>query len=432
MNKVLNPRSTLHALRPSGYGTADVESLLSYFCRLAVSHATSVALLARNVADAMGSELREGFDWHERNLSGVGEAAQTWASSLSAMTGVGNLDHLTLGMWRDVLAPTGLAASSGGRWCPDCFEEDRLQGGSPYFRLAWDVGAVKACSKHGVRLEEVCPDCGRTGTRHRATYVVPGWCTHCCVFLGRHAKAPSLPVNSGEIWVADQVGQVLAAQASLNEPPQRRRLQDAIRDLVARLDGGKGALFAKRIEVSKGTVHYWTRGETIPTMTACLRISANSGLPLMKLLTGDLTEWEVPGEIAQLDLDLGGRGGRESRRELDWERIHRELQWFARLPSPVSVAEVARQLDLDARQLYLKANAETRLLGERWKTYEKRRAEASHAKARSYVEAACRSLRQEGRALNLREVQARVPREVLGTVEHLFDMLKDIKLESGS
>lgn len=430
MNKALNPRSSLHALKPYGCGTADVETLLSYFCRVAVSHSVSVASLARTVANVMGSELREGFDWHERNLSGLGAAAQTWSSGLSAMTGLGNLDHLTLSVWRDVLAPTGLAAPGGGRWCPACFEDDRLEDRSPYFRLAWDIGAVKACSKHGTQLVDVCPDCGRTGTRHKATYVVPGWCTHCGAFLGNHAKAPKLPANSGVLWVADQVGQMLAVQARLTEPPPRSRLQDAIRELIARLDGGKGAAFAKRIGVSKGAVHYWTRGDTIPTLGACLRTSAQSGLPLVKLLTGDLRNWEVPDEIVQLDLDLGASTRREARRELDWNHIREELRRFTRLPSPVSVAEVARQLEVDTRQLYLKANAETRLLGERWKAYEKRRREASQAQARSHVEDVCRSLREEGRAINLREVEARLPRQVLGSVEHLFDVLKDIRLEN--
>lgn len=32
----------------------------------------------------------------------------------------------------------------------------------------------------------------------------------------------------------------------------------------------------------------------------------------------------------------------------------------------------------------------------------------------------------------MREIQALGPREVLGSVENQFDMLKDIKLESGS
>lgn len=53
------------------------------------------------------------------------------------------------------------------------------------------------------------------------------------------------------------------------------------------------------------------------------------------------------------------------------------------------------------------------------------------AKARPHIEAACRSLLAEGCAISLREIEARVPREVLTTVERLFDMLQDIQRELG-
>ncbi|WP_249354801.1 MULTISPECIES: TniQ family protein [Ralstonia] len=52
----VNPRSTLHALAPIGIGTPEVESLLSYLCRLAASHAVSVTELSRKVAGTIGQE----------------------------------------------------------------------------------------------------------------------------------------------------------------------------------------------------------------------------------------------------------------------------------------------------------------------------------------------------------------------------------------
>lgn len=51
---ISNPRSTLHALEPIGLGTPEVESLLSYFCRLAVSHSVSAAALCRQFAKTVG------------------------------------------------------------------------------------------------------------------------------------------------------------------------------------------------------------------------------------------------------------------------------------------------------------------------------------------------------------------------------------------
>lgn len=95
MDKIKNPRSALHALEPIGLGTTEVESLLSYFCRLAVSHSTSTLSLSRAVARRFEHEVEEQFDWYHRQLSGMGEAALTWSGALSALTSVPRLDRLT-------------------------------------------------------------------------------------------------------------------------------------------------------------------------------------------------------------------------------------------------------------------------------------------------------------------------------------------------
>lgn len=429
--KLHNPRSALHALAPLGRGTPDVESLLSYFCRLAVSHSVSVAALARMVAEAANHELREGFDWHERNLSGCGASAETWASALSALTSVGHLDRLTLVAWRDVIAQSGLAAA-GGRWCPDCFADDRSSGKPPYFRLAWDIGAVTVCQRHRTPLADVCPDCGRTGIRHKATYVVPGWCTHCGAFLGTRGATPPQPASPETLWVARQVGLLLAAQDALTVAPTRERLHDAIRTLVTRLDHGKSAVFARRIGLGKATVHNWLRTGGIPMLGASLRMALHAGLSLPTFLAGDLDGWEPPQASVQMDLGLVVSGAqRETPRELDWDLLRAQLVEFASLLTPISLAEAARRLEVDTRHLYLQANKEARILGERWRLYVKRRGEATRAKARQCIENACRALIAEGRAITLREVEERVPHDILATVERLFDMLQDIKEELG-
>lgn len=433
MNHMMaNPRSTLHALKPLGCGTPEVESLLSYFCRLAVSHSVSVSSLARTVANALEGELREDFDWHERNLSGTGESAQTWAGALSALTGVGHLDQLTLLAWRDVMAQRGLTARRG-RWCPDCLADDVAQGGTPYFRLAWEVAEVNVCHQHRSPLVDVCPDCGRTGTRHKATYVVPGWCTHCGAFMGRRAGDDETSVTPEALWVARHVGLLLASHGMLGKPAIRTDMQEAIKTLVTRLDGGKATLFARRVGLSKTTVHHWLKDGGVPTLGNALCIAANVGLSLSKLLLGDLEGWEPPTVVNQLALGLGldGQGKRDTPRELDWGHIKAELTRFASLPTPISVAEAARRLDVDDRHLYLRANTEARKLGERWKQRQTAQREGARARARPHLEQACRAILAEGRAISLREVEARVPREVLASVERLFDMLQDIKGELG-
>jgi len=424
-----NPRSTLHALAPIGLGTPHVESLLSYFCRLVVSHSVSVAALSRQVAKTVGWELSDKFDWHASQVSGIGEAANNWSAALSALTSVERLDRLTLLSWRHVTAQSNLAAACS-RWCPQCLAEDLETGKTPYFRLAWDVKAVTVCSKHKTQLVHVCPDCGRTNARHNSAYVVPGWCAHCGGFLGNVIHL--VPARPEEIWKASQVGSVLQAQPTLASAPTRELLHETIGDLVTRLDNGKGALFARRIGLSKGTVHHWLKDGGIPTLPAHLRIASQAGVALPALLTGNLKEWQPDsGEIYQLALLFPDQTRRTVPHAVDWERIRGELVALSKLPSIVSVSEAARRLDIDARQLYRNANKEARVLSERWKHYMQRRGEQNLANARVAIEAACREMLTEGIAINLRELETRVPKEILGRVRGVIDLLQDAKEKLG-
>lgn len=426
-----NPRSMLHALTPKGQGTGQVESLVSYFCRLAVSHSTSVTALAKVVGQTMGSVFQADFDWRDRNLSGIGGSAVTWSSALAAMTGVERLDKLTLSNWNQVLAPRGLMAPSTGKWCPHCLDEDRQQGSSPYFRLAWDLKSVNACERHGTQLVCVCTDCGQTGVRHKSAYVIPGWCTQCGAFLG--SSQPCLEASPEAVWIAEQVGKLLVAQASIKTPPEMATVQQTLTTLVVRMDRGNGAAFGARVGVAKSTVHCWTHGKTALTLETTLRIAAATGLTLDKLLIADLSGWSRPTDVCQLDLELelGSRQRTAPDRSIDWDKVRTQLLRFSKELLPISLAEAARRLEIDASYLYLHANKEARILSAHWQAYSKREVAVRRRQARESVLRACQQLLNEGKSLNMREVQGLLTSEELGAVRHLIDMLTDIKQELG-
>lgn len=429
-----NPRSSLHALTPIGMGTGQVESLQSYFCRLAVSHAVSLPSLARRVANTLPGELRENFDWHERNLNGTSEVTHSWAAALSALTSVGHLDKLTLLPWREVVAQRSLIAKSG-RWCPDCFAEDQELGKQPYFRLVWELSDVKICHRHQAPLVNICPDCGRRDTRHKATYVIPGWCSCCGGFLGRRAQGDAChpSVTPEAMWVSRQAEQLVAAQQQISVTPTMSSLAAAIQTIVTRMDAGKSAAFARRVGLSKATVHHWLRDDGTPTLGASLQIAAHAGLTLPDLLSGKLDGWAPPMPNSQLVLDLRVelKGKRSAPRTLDWDAIKAELRSFMSLSVPISVAEAGRRLNIDDRHLYLRANQEARALGERWKRHLAMQKRQVLAEARPYLIAACSDIAMEGKAVSLREIESRVPAAVLGRIESLFDVLVDIKNELG-
>ena len=114
--------------------------------------------------------------------------------------------------------------------------------------------------------------------------------------------------------------------------------------------------------------------------------------------------------------------------------FERTLVWNARqrprrepLPTPISVREVSRQMGIEVRQLYLSSNQTTRQLGERWMAYRKRRRQANLEQAMPHLEAAGREVLIAGKSLNLREMTARVPTEVLSGVQGLYDVLRDVR-----
>ncbi|QSI78552.1 TniQ family protein [Niveibacterium microcysteis] len=328
--------------------------------------------------------------------------------------------------WREVMALKGLATTRA-RWCPQCFAEDLAESRDPYFRLGWDIGAVTACYRHRVVLADTCPDCGRVGTRHKGTYVVPGWCCHCGSFLGT-GEAGCRPASPEELWTARQVGLLLAEQGSLTQTPSRQFWRDAVVEVISRMDSGKSAVFARRVGLSKSTLHHWLQQDGIPTLAGSLAIAAHAGLALPAMLRGDLSGWTPP-QMGQLELPLSTKGHdrRGTPRHLDWNEIRMRLTEFAHSPNPISVSEAGRCLEVDARHLYLRANREARVLGERWKAHLRMNAEARQAHARPYVEAACRAVLDEGRAISLRELETRVPKPILASVDSLFDMVDEVR-----
>lgn len=94
--ELLNTRSMLNPVAPIGVGTPEVESMVSYFCRLAMSHCISTTELHRIVDRTMQWQLSEKYDWCQVGLSGMSDAAERMADALSKLTGIGNLDSLTL------------------------------------------------------------------------------------------------------------------------------------------------------------------------------------------------------------------------------------------------------------------------------------------------------------------------------------------------
>ena len=169
--------------------------------------------------------------------------------------------------------------------------------------------------------------------------------------------------------------------------------------------------------------------DNTPTLEASLRVASQSGISLAKLLSGDIGGWNPPSKGQQLALALLKPEARQRapRREIDWDEVELQLQRCLLLATPISVREVSRRLGIEPRQLYLNFNQTTRQIAGRWKTYLARRRDAHLEEAMPHLESAGREVLSAGKSLNLREMTAYVPAQVLSGVHGLFGVLRDVR-----
>lgn len=363
MNHMNNPRSTLHVLTPMGLDTTEVESLSSYFCRLAHSHGMTARNLAAWVLQHFEQPVPDDFKWYRRSFSGMSEETDKWAVWLAELTGVASLDRLTVSPWRSLLAKAALMPTSD-RWCPRCLSEDKAKDQPLHLRLAWDLAPVTACLRHKVELVSDCPHCGKSKVRNRASTVVVGYCTACGGFLG---DAKATPATPQALWVARQAGQMLATAPRVGADG----VTGLIETIIERMASGNVAAFAQQLGLSKSGVWHWVRKGGLPTLPAWLAIALHGGIGLETLFAGTLESWELPTKPVQLPIPLAEspRKGIQSRK-LDWDGIRQQLRRMMEEETPITLIEACERAGVEYKLLYLRANMEARAISDRYRRHQ--------------------------------------------------------------
>jgi hypothetical protein len=422
MNHDLNPRSVLHALEPIDLGTPTVESLTSYFCRLAYSHSFSATQLASWLLERHRLPIPNDFKWCQRNFISMDNETSRWAAWLSEMTGVGNLDQLSLVPWKHLIGGPGLTPKSD-RWCPLCLKEDRASDCDPYLRLIWDLAPNTACLIHKVELAHQCPHCKRSNVRNRASIVVPGYCTSCGGFLG-DAETPSATPEA--LWIARQLGLMLS-----NPPPENlnSNLADTLGLVIAKMVGGNVARFATKLELSKSTVWGWVNRGGLPTLHAWLNICRHTGLTLDRHMNSDLEGWVPPIDPPQFSLGLSqsGRKGISSR-TLDWVEIDKQLQSILTEDIPITLSETCQRLGIDHKLLYLRANQKARAISARYREYEIHEKERRELLIKNKLSGVLKQRLADGYdGISARDVQNLLAGTELANNRSLFALIKEVR-----
>jgi TniQ len=393
-------RSQLIRLAPCGLGTPFVESLGSYFLRLADAHGVSPQVMIREVVfphyytEDNKKSWHCGDYWKKTTCITPGKHNELWVHRLGELTRMDGLEGLTLGFLRGRVSNLGLT-SVEGRWCPICFQEDRT--GTPYGQLLWAIDAVTCCPKHKIKLIRKC-DCKKDRSA-RARYIkhLPQICSKCGYELEVDQDQALVIAEPLELLhaglVADLLGTGEHLMAMTKNPGISEFLQDSIRENAS----GNASLLSKQLGVSKSKMHSWSHGRNIPEFREIVQIAAAHCCPIVDVLTG-----RSGGVIGKQMLErppLPHRAKSRSSRGRDsicWEKINTALKEQLQLHPPISLADAARRLGMRPDHLRHATPELCAAISLRWQEYRTAQAQERDVEVEQRTMLAARLMAESG------------------------------------
>lgn len=227
-------RSILAPLHLHGLGTPLVESLVSYFCRLADVHQVTPKQLAKVLCNDAAYLRTDGLpqlrsiDLYPLVFCAHSGRTAVLAQRLERLTGADRLAYGTLLRLRGILSRNQSGSCVGRRrWCPICYaqHEDILV--EP---LAWWIPQITHCPMHGARLIDRCTRCGS----HQRDWRV-GAARKLCIKCGFALKVRDSIRNvrtPWEVWCQSQMLRVLEHIAT---PASEDISPDAVKTFIKKV-----------------------------------------------------------------------------------------------------------------------------------------------------------------------------------------------------
>lgn len=167
MTYIQSPRTSaarLHRLPPMNAANADVESILSYINRIAISHQVETRCLNEQLVQP---EVNASCAHQE--TSNPYKAKRTFSfkkllfdpkyfNAIQKLTCRNDLETLTLIHWRPAVSFYKRVRTYRA-WCPECHRDSINNGEAPYDKLTWTLPDVRYCNTHMRLLRENCPSC---------------------------------------------------------------------------------------------------------------------------------------------------------------------------------------------------------------------------------------------------------------------------------
>jgi hypothetical protein len=230
----------------------------------------------------LASTLKLG-DYH-----GFSEFGAQLTSRLASATGR-SLSGVTLSRFSGLLASTNLTRqrSSAPLYCPCCVG-DLPESTLPVGQLVWEVQCVTACPIHRVKLrsEKVC---GAPASEHLPLARRPkmsGVCKQCGSVGFKCIQDPLEAASASEVWVAEQVGRLVALSDAEVETFSAEKLRSGLAEMVKEVYNDSVVAASQGAGLSRASVSTWIRGVFAPGLPWLLQLCYHARADVVALLGG--------------------------------------------------------------------------------------------------------------------------------------------------
>ena len=357
------PRSRLYHLEPIGVETPYVESLTGYVTRLAEAHCVPTGVLIINEVAPL---IKEGYPFEPkrqeissvfggdrfatRKLNGTQLMAAALVQALETLTTRSDLRYLTMRTWVEVVPKKGLLKRVRA-WCSSCYEEWRATGQVIYEPLIWALDLVTLCPCHHHLLQTCCPHCYKQ-LPQLAWCSRPGYCSKCGEWLGVSLQAEtsnsevlSKDEFDRQLWVIDQIGELIATAPHLSSYPSREKIKKALSAYINQSTGVSVSAFAHYLlGKSTTTLNSFYTGKSIPQLNILLQICYCLGVSLLDFLIREAGVIDFDWIATQLRDNRQRQRQDYHRQSFDSDRSCQALKAALNEYPPPTLQEVARRL----------------------------------------------------------------------------------------
>ena len=286
-------------LEQLGKETFEVESLLSFWCRLSETHGLSVNQLSTEMT--FWGE-RHGLQFPKSLLYGrvlsmcsYGDHVQRMVNIVEAATGSRGLQAGTLLALKDVLAPSGSRALKKYKaWCPRCYQDDEKTHEVCYDRLFWAIEAIDRCPIHKLRLQTHCPHCGSSQRYPHASGIVSA-CHTCEEPLIGPPKSWEVALRPG--YAESNISSLLAHFSKLDAQPARKNAFQEYSLYATQIRSSKLIAAEKSIKPHRKRV-------PPPTLQTLLKVATRDGADLVLMVIDPKESIRQSPQLANFNISL--------------------------------------------------------------------------------------------------------------------------------